>query len=93
MQTLYKKNVHIDDNSKTSVTPRKEGSSIHEKTQILWNATVSIYFIIFLPYLGSVIHNGSFRDHLTSFLKNLTFYCPLSSDLIYPIVYLIHLME
>ena len=46
-----KKNVHVDDNSKTSITPRKEGSSVREKKNQIWrNATVSIYFIPLLLY-------------------------------------------
>ena len=46
-----KKNVHVDENSKTSITPRKEGSSVREKKNQIWrNATVSIYFIPLLLY-------------------------------------------
>lgn len=47
----------------------------------------------FLPYLGSIIHDSSLSDHITNMLKIPTFFCPLGSGFIYPIVYLIFSLE
>lgn len=92
---LQKKNRCIDENSKTFATLRKEGSSVHDrKNQILWETILSIFIICYLfPYLGSLIHDVSLSDHITNMLKSPTFFCPLSSGLMYPIVHLIFSLE
>lgn len=92
---LQKKNSHADENSKTSVTPRKEKSSVHDrKNQILWETTLSIFIIhSLLPYLGSLVHDVSLSDHVTNMLKSPTSFCLLSSGFIYPIVHLIFSLE
>lgn len=94
VDTLQKKNDHVSDNSKTSITPRKEESPIHEEEPDSTGRHVEYFFTCCLfSYPGNFIHNGSFSDHLTSMLKTPTFFCPLSSSFIYRIVYLVFFLE